>query len=245
MASSGSKPNCGCSPQVRTSSASSSSMPSAAEGSGRLGIWPAARRAPGRPRPDRPAPRPVPPCSWRSCSISARARRAPLGRLLLRGAQRLRALGMRPPAGVGGQQRVEVLRRAAPGQRGPVNVGILPCSFEVNHGRESSRRDRGPAAQLPPVPGRIRPGMQGWAGPVRPGRRWLVRDPAAPSRAALSRAASSRAGLAVAAAAAGAGRTGWPAPSHPGSARRRRHGEVSRSPSSQTPPSTTAIAGLT
>ena len=68
-----------------------------------------------------------------------RARRAALGRPLLRGPQRLGALGMRPPADVGRQQRVEVLLRAPPGESGPVPVGILPCSLEVNHGRESSR----------------------------------------------------------------------------------------------------------
>ena len=36
-------------------------------------------------------------------------------------------------AGVGGQQRVEVFGRAAPGQRGPVPVGFLPGGLEVNH----------------------------------------------------------------------------------------------------------------
>ena len=61
-----------------------------------------------------------------------------LGRALLRGAQRLGALGQRSPAGVRGEQRIEVLGRAAPGQRGPEGVWILAGSLEVDHLRDSS-----------------------------------------------------------------------------------------------------------
>ena len=78
-------------------------------------------------------------------------RRLAPGRAPLRRAQRLRPLGQRPPAGISGQQRVEVIRRAAPGQRGTVGLRILPGGLEVDHPRESSRAARGARSDNPPA----------------------------------------------------------------------------------------------
>ena len=126
-------------PRSRTSCASSSSMPSAAVGSGRLGIRSssASRSLVGLrqlglrlgqlvgepPELGRAASGPAA-CPWTTFFCSARRRLGPLGELA--------------PAGVGGEQRVEVFRRAAAGQRGPVAVRILPGGLEVDHLRESS-----------------------------------------------------------------------------------------------------------
>ena len=55
------------------------------------------------------------------------------------GAQALGALGVLPPPGVGRQQRVEVSRGTAAGQRGPVAIWLLARRLEVNHAGESSR----------------------------------------------------------------------------------------------------------
>ena len=69
---------------------------------------------------------------------AGRAALGPAGQSLLRRAQDLRALGLLAPLGVCCQQRIEILRCAAPGQRRPVAVRFLPRGLEIDHPSESS-----------------------------------------------------------------------------------------------------------
>ena len=60
---------------------------------------------------------------------------------------------------VGGEQRVEVVGGAAPGQRGTVAVRILPGGLQVNHLRESSAHTQWHRRAWP------RPAPSAWASP--------------------------------------------------------------------------------